>query len=114
MIPMPRQRTLVSAIIPTGLVAGVMDGSAAVITHDTCGGHNPERIFQYIASALLSADALTGGAGIVELGVLLHMGIATGWTVEFFLAASERGHSRQNRQKRQTPATQRAPAFAFP
>ncbi len=52
------------------------------------GGRNPERIFKYIASALLGADALTGGAGIVALGVLLHMCIAMGWTVVFFLAAS--------------------------
>ena len=83
-----RTRSLIAAIVPTGIVAGLLDGTAAVIAHLLRGGRAPERIFKYIASAALGPTATTGGWEMVAVGVLFHMTIAMGWTALFYLAAT--------------------------
>ena len=83
-----RTRSLIAAIVPTGIIAGLLDGSAAIVTHYLRGGRAPERIFKYIASAALGPTATTGGWEMVAVGVLFHMTIAMGWTALFYLAAT--------------------------
>ena len=75
---------LIPAVIITGLVAGTLDGLAAIINFIMQGGKKPEVIFKYIASGVIGKDALTGGNGIILLGVLLHYLIAFSWTILFF------------------------------
>ena len=83
-----RTRSLIAAIVPTGIIAGLLDGAAAVIAHLLRGGRAPDRIFKYIASAALGPTATTGGWEMVAVGVLFHMTIAMGWTALFYLAAT--------------------------
>ena len=80
---------LSNAILLTGLLAGVLDGTAAVIVYLIRGGRTPERIYNYIASGVFGPAAMTGGTPMVFAGIALHLVIAMGWTVLFFLAARQ-------------------------
>jgi hypothetical protein len=44
-----------------------------------------QRLFQGVASTLLGPEAINGGALTVALGVLMHFGVAFGWSVVFLL-----------------------------
>jgi hypothetical protein len=78
-----------TAILLTGLLAGVLDGAGAVLVYLIRGGRTPERIFNYIASGVFGPAAMTGGTPMVFAGIGLHMVIAMGWTILFFLAARQ-------------------------
>ena len=80
---------MTTAILRTGLLAGVLDGSAAVVVYLIRGGKTPERIYNYIASGVFGPAAMTGGTPMVFAGIGLHLMIAMGWTVLFFLAARQ-------------------------
>ena len=78
--------TSISTILIAGLVAGILDGSAASIQFMiNSGGKSPAIVFKYISSALLDKEAYNGGTGIVIMGILLHMLIATIWAAIFYL-----------------------------
>ena len=80
---------MTSAILRTGLLAGVLDGLAAVIVDLIRGGRTPARIFNFIASGVFGPAAMNGGAPMVFAGIGLHLAIAMGWTIVFFLAARQ-------------------------
>ncbi len=74
-----------STILLAGLVAGILDGAAASIQFMiNSGGKSPAIVFKYISSALIGKEALAGGTGMVILGILLHMLIATIFAAIFF------------------------------
>jgi hypothetical protein len=72
----------------TGVLAGTLDAAAASLQFYLRTGNSPAGVWRYVASALLGADARTGGAGTVGFGLLMHYGIAFGWTLLFFVAAA--------------------------
>lgn len=74
--------------LATGLTAGTLDALAASTQFYLRTGNSPAGVWRYVASALLGPAARTGGAGTVLVGILMHYGIALGWTVVFFVAAS--------------------------
>jgi len=75
----------ISTILIAGLVAGILDGSAASIQFMiNTSGKSPAIVFKYISSALIGKEAMAGGAGMVILGILLHMLIATIFAAIFF------------------------------
>jgi hypothetical protein len=80
---------MVNAMLVTGLVAGVLDGLAAVLLHLVRGGRTPERIFNYIASGVFGPAAMTGGTPMVLAGIVFHLCIAMIWTAIFFFAARQ-------------------------
>lgn len=69
-----------------GLLAGTLDGLAASLLFIFRTGKNPMIVFQFIASGVFGKDAFA--AGMEWWGILFHYGIATGWTVLFFLLYS--------------------------
>jgi uncharacterized membrane protein YagU involved in acid resistance len=77
------------AILVTGLLAGVLDGAAAVGLYMYRGGRAPARIFNFIASGVFGPAAMTGGTPMVIAGVGFHLLIAVGWTALYFLAARQ-------------------------
>jgi uncharacterized membrane protein YagU involved in acid resistance len=79
--PKPHQ-----AILWGGLIAGVMDLTAACV-HSGTRGMGPTRVFQAVASGLLGAAASQGGFAIDALGVLCHFFIATGATAVYYAAS---------------------------
>jgi hypothetical protein len=80
---------MTSAILRTGLIAGVLDGTAAVVVYMIRGGRTPARIYNFIASGVFGPAAMTGGTPMVVAGIGFHMLIAMGWTILFFLAARQ-------------------------
>ena len=78
------------AIFWGGLIAGVMDLTAAFVTSGL-RGVGPIRIMQSIASGLLGADAFKGGFKTAALGVVLHFLIATVATSVYYAASRKLG-----------------------
>lgn len=76
----------IQAIAWGGLLAGVMDISAAFVTWGV-RGVSPVRILQSIASGLLGANAYQGGLATAALGAALHFLIATTAAAVYFLAS---------------------------
>jgi uncharacterized membrane protein YagU involved in acid resistance len=77
--------SLLSVILFTGLLAGLMDGLAAIIQYTLNGGKNPANIFKYIASGVFGKEAFTKGTSMVVWGVFFHLLIAMLFTAFFFL-----------------------------
>lgn len=73
-------------ILLAGLIAGVLDLTAALVTGGW-RGVNPKRLLQAIASGLLGLDSYTGGLRTAALGVVLHFIIATAAAAFFYLAS---------------------------
>src|SRR5882757_922586 len=63
-------------IILTGLLAGFLDGTAAVLLFLARGNKNPALLFRYIASAVYGKAAFGEGPRMVLMGVLFHFLIA--------------------------------------
>ncbi|MBE7177073.1 MAG: hypothetical protein INR69_11745 [Mucilaginibacter polytrichastri] len=57
------------AILITALIAGTLDGLAAILMNLKSG---PVKIFQFIAGGLFGKQAFGGGWYMVALGVLIH------------------------------------------
>jgi uncharacterized membrane protein YagU involved in acid resistance len=79
---LPERSNALAAIVWSGLLAGVLDLSAAFIRW----GH-PAGITKGIASGLLGPQAFQGGWGIVALGTALHFLIAFSGAVVFYVAS---------------------------
>lgn len=59
-----------------GLVAGLLDGTAASITLYIKHGLNPGQVMQYVASALYGPSAFAGGIPMILIGTVLHFMIS--------------------------------------
>jgi len=70
-------------ILIAGLLAGIMDGSAAMI-QTAIAGRTQEGLFRYIASGVFGNDAFTGSSMMIVYGVFFHLFIAMSWTVIFY------------------------------
>ncbi|SHN37558.1 hypothetical protein [Mucilaginibacter sp. OK098] len=75
-------RLLFRYIIITAFTAGSLDALAAIfiLSHG-----NAQSIFKFIASGIYGKDAFTGGAGMVQLGIVLHYFIAFCVTIFYFV-----------------------------
>jgi hypothetical protein len=71
-------------ILLTGLLAGVLDGVAAVLLFLARGNKNPALLFRYIASAVYGKTAFSEGVRMVLLGVLFHFLIAGTFVAAYF------------------------------
>jgi hypothetical protein len=68
-------------IILGGLIAGTLDGVAAILTFSNpINLHNASRVFRYIAASLFGAQAIDGGLVFPFIGLAIHFLIATIWT----------------------------------
>jgi hypothetical protein len=76
-------RRLRLGIVAAGLLTGVTDGSFAsglriLFYHSPVGA-----LFQGVAAVLLGPEALKGGTTTVLVGILMHFGVAFGWSIVF-------------------------------
>ena len=76
----------VKTIFLIGLVAGTLDGLAAVLMYSIPTGKDPMNVFRYIASGVFGKEAFSGGVPMAIWGILFHYIIAIGWSVLFFMA----------------------------
>ena len=70
-------------ILTAGLLAGIMDGSAAMI-QTAIAGRTMAGLWRYVASGVFGNDAFTGSSAMVAYGIMFHLIIAMGWTVVFY------------------------------
>lgn len=84
--PAPTQTTPWNwrAVAAGGLVCGVLDINAAFLSAWLNGGMLPARLLKVVASGLLGADALQGGAGTAAFGLMLHFCVAFAWATLFY------------------------------
>ena len=65
-------RTLASEALKAGLIAGLLDISAAFIQYYSRTGRNPLAVLKFIASGVFGKAALTGGTEMILLGLVFH------------------------------------------
>jgi len=80
------QQRPVRAILYAGLLAGVLDITAA-FAFSALRGVGPARVLKFIASGLLGPTAFQGGARTAALGMVLHFFIATGAAGVYYAAS---------------------------
>jgi hypothetical protein len=75
----------VSRFVRAGLVTGVIDGLFSSVLAAFVYGSSVTRLWQGVASVLLGAAALDGGMRTAAIGLLMHFGVAFGWSAVFLL-----------------------------
>jgi len=86
-ISLPRSSATPARIATTAAIVAVLDALFAIVLYVAIMRvTTPTRIFQSIASSLLGRASFEGGAQTVGLGMLIHVSVATGWTLLFAAA----------------------------
>ncbi len=76
---------IVPRVVRAGLLTGLTDGLFASVLSVAFFGSTVTRLFQGVASTVIGPRALTGGSATAALGVLMHFGVAFGWSIVFLL-----------------------------
>lgn len=71
-------------LLVSGLLAGFLDGAAALLLFIARGNKQPALLFQYIASAVFGKAAFAPGARMVCVGILFHLLIALAWVALYY------------------------------
>ena len=71
-------------LLITGLLAGFLDGAAAVLLFMARGNRNPAVLFRFIASGVYGQAAFTGGIRMAWLGLIVHFLIALSFVAAYF------------------------------
>ncbi len=80
------KRRAVAATLTAGLIAGILDITAAFLVYGSFGAQ-PAQILQGIASGILGPSAYDGGSKTAVLGLALHFVIALGAAAVFYAAS---------------------------
>lgn len=80
-------RNPLSRLLLAGLVTGIIDGLFSSVLSVAFYDSTVARLFQGVASTLLSKEALDGGTRTAVIGVLMHFGVAFGWSAVFLFLA---------------------------
>lgn len=81
----PVRRDPVSRLVRAGLMTGVIDGLFSSVLSVAAYHSTVPRLFQGVAAVLLGTPALDGGIPTAVLGVLIHFGVAFGWSAVFLI-----------------------------
>ena len=76
-------RNVLSRLLRAGLLTGVSDGLFSSILATVFYHSTVTRLFQGVASTLLGKQAFDGGTQTALVGVLMHFGVAFGWSAVF-------------------------------
>jgi hypothetical protein len=76
-------RNPLSRLLRAGLLTGVLDGLFSSVLSVVFYDSTVTRLFQGVASTLLGKEAIDGGTGPALVGVLMHFGVAFGWSAVF-------------------------------
>ncbi len=76
-------RSARSRLLRAGLLTGVIDGLFSSVLTVVFYHSTVARLFQGVASTLVGAEAFNGGTPTAVLGVLMHVGVAFGWSAVF-------------------------------
>jgi hypothetical protein len=75
----------IRTILRAGVLAGTLDGLAAVALYGMRTGKDPVNVFKFIASGVFGKEAFAGGMMMGTWGILFHYLIAVGWAIGLFL-----------------------------
>ncbi len=70
-------------LVRVGVLTGVTDGLFSSVLSVAVYGSTVTRLFQGVAATLLGKSALDGGTPTALLGVVMHFGVAFGWSAVF-------------------------------
>jgi hypothetical protein len=76
-------RDNVSRLLRAGLLTGVIDALFSSVLVVVFYHSTVTRLWQGVASVLLGKEALNGGTTTALIGVLMHFGVAFGWSAVF-------------------------------
>ena len=76
-------RDLLLRLVRAGLLTGVIDGLFSSVLNVVAYGSTASRLFQGVAAVLLGNEAFNGGTRAVVIGILMHFGVAFGWSAGF-------------------------------
>jgi hypothetical protein len=76
---------LIARLLRAGLLTAVSDGLFSSVLAAFFYGSTVTRLWQGVASVLLGAAAFEGGSQTAAIGVLMHVGVAFGWSAVFLL-----------------------------
>jgi hypothetical protein len=74
-----------SRLLRAGLLTAVVDGLFSSCLAAFAYGSTVTRLWQGVASTPLGAKAFEGGTHTAAIGVLMHLGVAFGWSAVFLL-----------------------------
>ncbi len=80
-------RVFLSRLVPVWLVIAAVDGLFASALSVFAYASTVTRLWQGVASTVLGPAAFEGGTPTVLVGVLLHLGVALGWSAVFLALA---------------------------
>jgi hypothetical protein len=80
-------RETLSRLLRAGLLTGITDGLFSSILATVFYHSSVTRLFQGVASTLLGQKAFEGGTPTGLLGILMHFGVAFGWSAVFLFLA---------------------------
>ena len=72
-------------VVSAGLLTGIIDGLFSSVLSVVFYHSTVQRLFQGVAGTLLGREALNGGNRTFAIGVLMHFGVAFGWSIVFLL-----------------------------
>jgi hypothetical protein len=72
-------------LVRAGLLTAITDGLFSSALSVAFYHSTVERLFQGVASTVLGSDAMNGGWPTALVGVLMHVGVAFGWSAVFLL-----------------------------
>jgi hypothetical protein len=84
-------RRLVRAGLLTGLVDGIFSSALNVFAY----GSTVTRLFQGVAATLLGTEAFDGGLPTAAIGLLMHCGVAFGWSAVFLFIVRQSARVRR-------------------
>jgi hypothetical protein len=76
---------LIARLLRAGVLTAVTDGLFSSVLAAFVYGSTVTRLWQGVASVLLGAAAFEGGSRTNAIGVLMHVGVAFGWSAVFLL-----------------------------
>lgn len=75
-------------LLAAGLATGVSDGLFSSVLNVVFYHSTVTRLWQGVASTLLGKSAFDGGARTAGIGLLMHFGVALGWTAVLLTAVN--------------------------
>jgi len=76
-----------SLLIKTGLLTGVVDGTFSSVLSVAAYHSTVTRLFQGVAAVLIGNRAFDGGIRTALVGIVMHFGVAFGWSAVFLFLA---------------------------
>ena len=76
---------MIARLLRAGVLTGLTDGLFSSVLAAFFYGSTVSRLWQGVASVLLGAAAFEGGTRTEMIGVLMHFGVAFGWSAVFML-----------------------------